>query len=57
MQKTENMAGGMSYRIMNGIDTSKIMSYLEGRNKNHLQRYSTKIEIIILQVLIKQLLD
>ena len=33
MQETENMAGGMSYRTMNGIDTSKIMIYLEGRNK------------------------
>jgi hypothetical protein len=34
MQETENMAGGMSYRTMNGIDTSHIMKYLEGTNKN-----------------------
>ncbi|MGB9202136.1 hypothetical protein [Methanobacterium sp.] len=34
MQKTENMAGGMSYRTMNGIDTSHIMKYLEGTNEN-----------------------
>jgi hypothetical protein len=34
MQETENMAGVMSYRTMNGIDTSIIMSYLEGTNKN-----------------------
>ena len=33
MQETENMADGMSYRTMNGIDTRKIMSYLEDRNK------------------------
>ena len=34
MQETENMAGGMSYRTMNGIDTSHIMKYLEGTNEN-----------------------
>ena len=34
MQETENMAGGMSYRTMNGIDSSNIMSYLEGSDNN-----------------------
>ena len=34
MQETENTAGGMSYRTMNGIDTSHIMKYLEGTNEN-----------------------
>jgi hypothetical protein len=34
MQKTENTAGGMSYRTMNGIDTSHIMKYLEGKDEN-----------------------
>ena len=30
MQEGENIAGGMSYRTMNGIKTTKIMDYLEG---------------------------
>jgi hypothetical protein len=34
MKETENMAGGMSYRTMNGIDTSYIMGYLEGNDQN-----------------------
>jgi hypothetical protein len=29
MQEGENIAGGMSYRTMNGIKTTKIMDYLE----------------------------
>jgi hypothetical protein len=34
MQETENMAGGMSYRTMDGIDTGHIMKYLEGTSEN-----------------------
>jgi hypothetical protein len=34
MKETKNMACGMSYRTMNGIDTSYIMSYLEGNDQN-----------------------
>jgi hypothetical protein len=34
MQDNENIAGGMTYRTMNGIDTTHIMKYLEGTNKN-----------------------
>ncbi len=41
MQETENMAGGMSYRTMDGIDSSKIMDYLEGSDDN------SSIEILI----------
>ena len=29
-----NMAGGMSYRTMNGIDVRYIMEYLEGTDEN-----------------------
>ena len=41
MQETENMAGGMSYRTMDGIDSGKIMDYLEGSD------YNSSTEILI----------
>jgi hypothetical protein len=34
MQETENMAGGMSYRTMNGIEIDYIIGYLEGSDEN-----------------------
>lgn len=34
MQETENMAGGMSYRTMNGIEIDYIAGYLEGFDEN-----------------------
>jgi hypothetical protein len=38
MQEGEKVAGGMSYRTMNGIDTTKIMKYLEGSTEeSHLE--------------------
>ena len=33
MNETENIAGGMSYRTMRGIDINNIMDYLEGTNE------------------------
>ncbi len=42
MRETENMAGGMSYRTMNGIDTSFIMGYLEGTNLESSQEILIK---------------
>ena len=34
MREGEKIAGGMSYRTLNGIDTTVIMEYLEGTNEN-----------------------
>jgi hypothetical protein len=34
MQDSENIAGGMSYRTMNGVDTTKILKYLNGSDKH-----------------------
>ncbi len=33
MKEGEKMAGGMSYRTMNGIDTKRIMKYFDGSNE------------------------
>jgi len=41
MQENENIAGGMSYRTMNGIDFTGISDYLEGSNQK------SSIEIFI----------
>ena len=41
MQENENIAGGMSYRTFNGIDTT-IMEYLEGFNEESLQEILKK---------------
>ena len=42
MQETENMAGGMSYRTMNGIEIGYIMGYLVGNNQNSRTEISQK---------------
>lgn len=42
MHEGENIAGGMSYRTMNGIDTTKIMKYLEGSNKESYMKILEK---------------
>jgi hypothetical protein len=34
MQETENMAGGMSYRTMDGIEIGYLIGYLEGDDEN-----------------------
>ena len=42
MQEGENIAGGMSYRTMNGIKTTKIMDYLEGYDDDSSRKYLNK---------------
>ena len=55
MQEGEKIAGRMSYRTLNGIDTTIIMEYMEGSNENSSNEILEKNKDYSLQVPIKLL--